>query len=164
MNRFVFIVIVPLFLVTTGNYCETDLIDDPGFQFWCGEELCAWQLEAGAVRKAPSWHEHDYAVELVGSPVVLSQQANRGFPSCVRLEVIADVEPSSMVSIAIDYTGDGTIDWEAPVQQEGFRTVAWELHSGAAPQRDSIFSVRKMGESRAVIMQLRASSECETYP
>lgn len=164
MNRFVFIVLVPLFLVTTGNYCETDLIDDPGFQFWCGEELCAWQLEAGAVRKAPSWHEHDYAVELVGSPVILSQQASRSFSSCVRVEVIADVEPSSMVSIEIDYTGDGTIDWEAPVNQQGFRTVAWEFRSGAAPERDSIFSVRKMGEGRAVIMQLRASSECETYP
>jgi hypothetical protein len=164
MNRFVLIVLMPVFLVTMGNYCETDLIDDPGFQFWCGEELCAWQLEAGAVRKAPSWHEHDYAVELVGAPVVLSQQASRGFPSCVRLEVIADVEPRAMVSIEIDYTGDGSVDWQAPIQQEGFRTVAWELREGAAPQRDSVFYVRKASEGRAVIMQLRASSECETYP
>ena len=161
MNRFTLAVLVPVCLVTMGTYCETDLIDDPGFQFWCDDSLCAWELEAGVVRQAPSWHEHDYAVELVGAPVVLSQQASRGFPRCVRLELIADVAMSAMLSIEIDYTGDGSIDWQMPVHQEGFQTVAWELREGAAPQRDSIFYIRKLGEGQAVIAQLRASSECE---
>ena len=160
MNRFALAVLVPVCLVTMGSYCEVDVIDDPGFQFWCGETLCAWTVEQGAVRKVPTWHEHDYAVELVGSPVVISQQAAEGFGYCVRIELIADVETSAMLTIEIDYGGDGSIDWTSPVSREGFRSLAWEVRPGSEANSDSIFIVRKSGEGRAVLTQLRAYERC----
>ena len=161
MNRFPFLVLLPVCLMTMGGYCESDVIDDAGFQFWCGDELCAWEREGGAVRKVPTWHEHDYAVELVGAPVVLSQQASRAYAGCVRLELIADVEESAMLSLEVDNGGDGSADWQVQVAGEGFRSMAWELRGRFAPGGDSIFTLRKLGEGRAVIAQLRASSECE---
>jgi len=143
-----------------GNYCETDIIDDAGFQFWCGDALCTWEVEEGAVRKVSTWHEHDYAVELLGAPVVLTQPADGSLPSCVRIELIADVEPSAMVVVAIDYGGNGTIDWSAPIYGEGFRSMAWEVRPRSADDYDSVFILRKSNEGRAVIAQFRVSSEC----
>jgi hypothetical protein len=160
MNRITYLFILPVLLVTMGSYCEVDVIDDPGFQFWCGETLCAWTVEEGAVRKVPTWHEHDYAVELVGSPVVISQQAAEGFSSCVRIELIADVETSAMLTIEIDYGGDGNVDWTSPVSREGFRSLAWEIRPGSEANSDSVFIVRKAGEGRAALTQLRAYERC----
>ncbi|MGB5286703.1 MAG: hypothetical protein WBN29_19505 [Polyangiales bacterium] len=51
MNKQLHFVLPCMLLVTMGSYCETDVIDDPGFQFWCGEELCEWDLEEGEIRK-----------------------------------------------------------------------------------------------------------------
>ncbi|MGB8224684.1 MAG: hypothetical protein WCF10_18990 [Polyangiales bacterium] len=161
MNRMTLLVLVPLFLVTMGNYCGPDIIDDAGFQFWCGDQLCAWTLEEGAVRKVTTWHEHDYAVELVGAPVILSQRATESSPSCVRIEIIADAEESAMLSIAIDVDGNGLNDWGARIFGEGFQSMAWELRGDIAPHAGSIFTLTKKGEGRAVVAQLRASSECE---
>ncbi len=160
MNKRLHFVLPCMLLVTMGSYCETDVIDDPGFQFWCGEELCEWDLEEGEIRKVATWHEHDYAVELVGAPVLLANHADGGLPRCMRVELIADVEPRANLTIEIDYEPDGTSDWTVPVAREGFRSLAWEVYpQGSFP--DAVFYVRKLGEGRAIIMQLRASSECE---
>lgn len=150
-------VFLPLLLAVGGCY-ENDVIDDAGFQIWCGETLCAWRLEEGEIRRVPTWHEHDYAVELVGSPVRLSQAAEYGASSCVRIELIADVEQGAGVSVAIDRDGDGEVDWSAPVNRSGFRSMSWDVRPGSSA--DAVFYLRKVGEGRAVVAQLRASDEC----
>ncbi len=152
-----------IFVVLLLPACfETDVIDDAGFQMWCGNSLCAWSLEEGDIRRVPTWHEHDYAVELVGSPVVLSQQAQRSSAACVRVELIADVEPAAQMTAEIDYDGDGRSDWTTPIDRQGFRSMAWDVRPGV--DRGSVFYLRKAGEGRAVVTQLRASSECDDPP
>lgn len=153
MKRGLFLV---LLAVTVGCY-ETDVIDDAGFQFWCGEQLCAWELHEGDIARVPTWHEHDYGVELLGAPVLLSQQAQRS-ADCLRLELIADVDPVAMLSIEIDRDADGDIDWSSPIDRRGFQSMAWELGSGV--RSGAIFFIRKSAEGRAVVSQLRASDEC----
>ena len=37
-------------LVTLGGDCDGDIVQDPTFRDWCGDTLCAWHLDAGAVR------------------------------------------------------------------------------------------------------------------
>lgn len=160
MNRLTLLVFLPAILVTMGSYCETDIIEDPAFQFWCGEQPCEWQVEEGEVRQVPTWHEHDYAIELVGAPVVISQQAKRGAGDCVRIELIADVEPSAMLLVEIDFDDDGSVDWTSPVNRQGFQRMSWDL----SPSRSVgawRFILHKAAEGRAVVTQLRASSECE---
>jgi hypothetical protein len=157
MNRLY--LLAALVLGSTLPACfETDVIDDAGFQIWCGDTLCAWTVEQGQVLRVPTWHEHDYAVELVGAPVVLSQQAQRSSSSCVRVELIADVEPSANMTAEIDYDGDGAIDWKRAIDREGFRSMAWDVRPGNTTA--SVFYLRKAAEGRAVVTQLRASSEC----
>ena len=85
--------------------CETDVVDDAGFQLWCGETLCVWTLEEGEMDKVSTWHDHDYGVELVGAPVLLSQDA-RASAQCVRLETVSDVDASAVVTVEIDTDGD----------------------------------------------------------
>ena len=113
MNRAALLVSLMMCLASLAA-CETDLIDDPGFQLWCGEELCAWELEEGEIRKVPTWHTHDYGVDLVGAPVLLSQGAQSS-ASCVRIEVTSRVEEDAMVTVEVDADGDGDVDRTVPV-------------------------------------------------
>lgn len=159
MNRFTLLVLLPTFLVTTGSYCETDILEDVAFQFWCGDQPCEWEVEEGEVRQVPTWHEHDYAIELVGAPVVVSQLAKRGSSSCVRIELIADVEPSAMFFVEIDFDDDGSVDWRSPVNRQGFQSMSWDVRH-ASSARDWRFILHKAAAGRAVITQLRASTEC----
>lgn len=157
MNRAALLFSLLVFVVSAAA-CETDLIDDPGFQLWCGEELCAWDLEEGEIRKVPTWHTHDYGVDLVGSPVLLSQGA-RSSASCVRIEVTSRVEPGAMVTVEVDADGDGDVDWTVPVDSsERFagqvRDVALEV------SYEGVFYLRKSGQGEAVVARLRVSEEC----
>lgn len=163
MNRLTRLFLLPAILVTMGSYCETDIIDDPGFQFWCGERPCEWDIEEGEVRQVPSWHEHDYAIEFVGAPVVLSQQSDRASYSCVRIELIADVEPRAMLFVEIDFDDDGAVDWSSPVDRQGFQSMHWDVRYPGST-RDWRFILRKAAEGRAIVSQLRASSECDREP
>ena len=102
---------------------------------------------------------YDYAIELVGAPVVVSQLAKRGTGSCLRVELIADVDPSAMLFVEIDFDDDGSADWSSPINRQGFQSMSWEIRptSSVASWR---FSLHKVAEGRAVVTQLRASSEC----
>ena len=145
-------------LMSLTGACETDLVDDPSFQLWCGDELCAWDLEDGEIRKVSTWHDYDYGVELVGAPVVLSQQS-RDIASCVRVEVTSQVEANAEVSVEVDEEGDGEIDWVIPVEaSEDFVRRVKDVSLYVST--DGVFYVRKTGPGQAVVGRLRISEEC----
>lgn len=157
MNRVALLVSL-LMLLASAASCETDLIDDPGFQLWCGEELCAWELEEGEIRKVPTWHTHDYGVELVGAPVLLSQGA-RSSASCVRIEVTSKIESGAMVAVEVDEDGDGEVDWTVPVgSSERFVSRAYDMELDLS--YDGVVYLRKSGQGEAVVARLRVSEEC----
>src|SRR5829696_1451557 len=74
-------------------------IRDDGFDLWCGEQLCAWKLERGAVKRVPSWNEGDAAVELVGDDVAIQQlsRVNSNDGTCLRFDLVANVETTAEV-------------------------------------------------------------------
>ncbi len=140
--------------------CETDVVDDAGFQLWCGETLCVWTLEEGEIDKVSTWHDHDYGVELVGAPVLLSQDA-RASAQCVRLETVSDVDASAVVTVEIDTDGDGESDHVVPVPPtDGYESRSVEVVLDLPPKPDTVYYVRKSGEGRAVLARLRISREC----
>lgn len=145
-------------LLSLAATCETDLVDDPSFQLWCGEALCAWDLEEGEIRKVPTWHEHDYGVELVDAPVVLSQEARRS-ASCVRIEITSQIEPGADVSVEVDQQGDGHAEWIVPIgASDDFVREVQEVRLSLS--NVGVFYVRKSGPGQAVVGRLRISDEC----
>lgn len=161
-----------LALLLVGVTCETDLLEDPGFQFWCGERLCEWDTIEGEIERVSTWHEHDYGVELVGAPVVLTQPFARGTRGCALIETVADVDPAAEVFVVIDQDGDGAPEWERQVGSEGFEAQSWEvdldvfgdniisLDPDPVPRPMGTASVRKNSPGEAIIARLRISTEC----
>ncbi|MEM8606064.1 MAG: hypothetical protein AAGF92_03115 [Myxococcota bacterium] len=170
MTRSLAPALVALSLLLTGAAdCELDVVADPGFQFWCGEELCEWDRTEGNIARVPTWHDHDYAVELLGSPVELSQPFTTSVYGCILIELTADAEPEALVTLAIDQDVDGVAEWVAAVDQRGFQRMSWRLDvevsgDGTDTHPASRMIIRKDGEGRAVLSQLRVSKRCDGRP
>jgi hypothetical protein len=133
--------------------CDEELLDDATFRLWCGDALCAWKLESGHVRKAPTWHENDFGIELVDTPTVISQELKKS-ARCLVFTTMADVAPSAQVTVGIDFTGDGVVDYEQPIAATGFREVTTQVTAPRSTVLPRLY-VGKRGSGRAVLAQLR---------
>lgn len=162
IRRAAFLGALTLGLVALAAGCDDQLVKDPTFRTWCGDSLCAWTVETGLVRQAPTWHEQDRGVELVTTPTVMSQRARATAP-CIEFSVVADVDPRAQVFLAMDFNDDGTLDHRFPVAAARFTRVATlvrspELYAGLR------FVVEKVGVGRAVLAELsvrsRPPSDC----
>src|SRR5262245_21518783 len=73
--------------------CGT-VIDDSGFELWCDDHLCEWQLEKGDIARAPTWIDQDSGVEMVGDDVAIAQLTPVEFSDghCIQFTLVADVE------------------------------------------------------------------------
>lgn len=149
-----------IFVAVAGVTCQSDLIDDAGFQLWCGEELCVWEIEEGEIERVATWHEHDYGVSFVSDDVLLSQPAEyEDSSSCIA--TTSRIEPTVLVSVEIDQDGDGRIDWTQPIPPSD--TFAYRVFEGPGPELDGVFYIRKVGEGSAVLARLRVTGRCSDY-
>jgi hypothetical protein len=133
--------------------CDQELIDDATFRLWCGDQLCSWKLDAGHIAQAPTWHKNDHGVELLDTPTTISQELKKS-AQCLIFTTIADVEASAQVTVGLDFTGDGIIDYEQPVSATGFREVKTEVTAPRSNVLPRIF-ITKKGVGRAVLAQIR---------
>jgi len=157
------LVVLAVGLATVAIGCE-EVIDDPAFRLWCGDNLCSWHTDEGSIRRAPTWHENDYGVELLGAPTTLSQVAT-SVPDCIEFSMMADVDASAQVTLGIDFNNDGAVDHEEPIPAVRWREVkslvrAPGVYSGIR------FLIRKKGAGHAVVALVRAQSStlCTTPP
>jgi hypothetical protein len=167
-RRFIVLVLMTLFCGLMAVGCD-DLVADPNFHTWCGDQLCSWKLESGQIRKAPTWHRKDYGVELMDSTdatrvTALSQETDNS-PRCLEFTTIADVTPEAQVFIGLDFNRDGTVDYEQPIAATGFREQKTQV---TAPLRyyGIRFVITKKGTGRAVLaqMQVKGVSGCTAAP
>ena len=66
----------------------------------------------------------------------------------------------------MDYDGDRQPEWWASIDREGFQRMQWEVALGPDERIDAGTSrlvLRKEGEGRAFLAQLRVSTECLSY-
>src|SRR6187401_3360033 len=133
-----------------------DLVKDPNFHTWCGDQLCSWKLESGKIEKSPTWHRKDFGVALLdpepGGKTVLSQTTTSS-PRCLEFSTIADVAPGAQVSIGVDFNHDGSVDYEQPIAATGFteqktQVTAPRIYEGMR------FVLTKKGTGRAVLAQM----------
>ncbi len=147
------------FLSLSAENCgETHFIQDSGFDIWCGDRLCAWELESGSVARASTWHKDDYSVDLIGTDVVISQLSTGAQASCLRFELLADIEDDARVTLEMDFFDDGVIDY---TQELGH--VRWEalvyFVSTPASFRGVRFTLHKEGPGRARLAQIEATAD-----
>ncbi len=150
-------------LLLRGDGCEPQVIDNPSFDAWEGENLLAWEIEAGEVRKVSTWHKGDYGVELVGEEVALSQLVTEHF-ECLHFDLLADVD-GPQVFVELDFFDDGSIEHQERVAGVDFAPVRFRV--AMPPWYESVrFRIHKQGDGRAVLAQvlLVAGEGCDTEP
>jgi hypothetical protein len=133
------------------------LSDDPGFDDWCGDRLCHWDLARGEVRKAPTWHERDLGVELVGGDVVLHQRDDVDSVMCLEFKVIADIDPAASVFLEMDFLSDGTTDYRERIPSASWKPLSF-LVSAPTWYKGVTLAIRKESEGHAVLARLEMSS------
>ena len=142
------------------NSCSGDLLHDSGFDLWCGDQLCSWQLEKGELRQVPTWHEADLGVELVGDQVVISQLTDASNTPCVLFDLVADIDADASVELEMDLYDDGEVDFT-----ERLPTASWDSLSYLVRMPERFqgirFRLKKSGGGHAVLAQIRAREEQE---
>jgi hypothetical protein len=143
-------------LALPGYECG-DVIQDPGFDLWCGAELCAWELEKGTIERVPTWHERDFGVELIGDQVVMSQLAevNGLDVTCIRYEMIADIEDTATLTLEMDLGDDGTIDWQRQIPSSDWALLSY-LVTLPTDYQGIRFRIRKEGPGRTILAEIEA--------
>ncbi len=133
--------------------CNGDVLSDSTFRLWCGDVLCDWRLDAGHVKRVPTWHPDDYGVELGDAPTQISQETGEG-SDCMEFSAIADVAAESQTSVEVDFDLDGVADYHVPIAQTGWRP-AKALIYGPLYAKRLRFIVRKDGPGRSVLAEIR---------
>jgi hypothetical protein len=153
-----FLFLAAVLMTQTGtNECTGDVVHDPGFDVWCGDELCSWEVEKGEVRKVATWHDGDPGVELRGDEVVISQLSTDAPAGCLRFQLVADVEETATAALEMDLDDDGTVEYERAIPTSRWAELVYrvELVVGNTVR----FRLRKSGAGRAVLAQIRAVHE-----
>lgn len=153
---------IAVFLFLSAETCG-DLIEDSGFDIWCEDELCRWDVEKGDVARVPSWHQRDHAVELIGDPAAISQlnMEDNTTVQCIRFRLLADIEEAASVTLEVDFDDDGEVELPQIIP-----TSDWEPLSYLFTAPDTFshirFRIRKSGPGRAVLAEIAAekSGQC----
>lgn len=132
-------------------------IRDDGFDLWCGDELCAWKVERGAVERVASWNEGDYAVELVGEDVAIEQLSpvNGSDGGCLRFSLIANVEDTAEVRLNVDVEGDGTLEMSERLATSHWKPLSFTF-AIVKPYDGVRFEIVKRGLGRGVVANIGA--------
>lgn len=155
--------LVLLALVALFVACGDNLIADPSFDLWCGSKLCKpWKVSgSGQVTRVKTWHSNDYGVSL-DDDTVLSQLSTHDPVECIAFEVIADVSASADVWLEMDFRDDGVSEYKQLIAESHFTKLRYLVK--APTWYDSLrFILRKKGDGRAVLAQIKAtpSDECK---
>jgi hypothetical protein len=136
--------------------CVDDVVSDPSFDRWCGDSLCEWLTDEGAIARTPTWHTKDYAVELVGGPVQISQSTDTK-SACFVVKLISDVDPATQTSLQVDFNDDGSVDYDRPLPRAAWKLAQFPI-SAPARYLGARFILRKEKPGHAVVAQLRVET------
>jgi hypothetical protein len=153
-----------MFLLPGYSSCDP-IIPNNGFDLWCGDTLCNWDVEKGDIAKVSTWHERDHGVELIGDAAAistLSDVASTDGVACLRFDLLADIEPNAEVTLQMDVYDDGVVDWERPIPASEWANLHYlvkmpDYYQGLR------FRISKTGSGRVVLAQIAAEEamNCE---
>lgn len=138
--------------------CGGGITRDPGFDLWCGDALCTWKVERGAILRVPTWHEADSGVELVDPGTAIEQftPVNSGDGTCIRFDLISNVAEDAQAELAVDIYGDGTAERTFEIPTAPWHPVSYEF-AVKPPFTGIRFEIAKRGPGHAVVARMRAA-------
>jgi hypothetical protein len=141
-----------------------EVLSDPGFDLWCGDQLCSWKVVRGDAKRVDTWHEGDSGVELIGLDAAISQLSpvtNRD-GTCIQFDVVANVSADVEASLNIDIYGDGSIERALPIPASDWEPLTYKLRLGT-PYTGVRFELAKKGTGEAVFANIgaRIAGGCE---
>jgi hypothetical protein len=144
--------------------CGT-VIRDSAFDLWCGEELCAWKVTRGEIKRVSTWNEGDSGVELVGADVAIQQLSpvNNVDGTCLKFTLVANVDDKSEVFLDIDIEGDGTVERSERIPTSNWKPLSYNI-AVAAPYDGVRFEITKRGTGKAQLANIGAKTvtdECD---
>jgi len=159
-----------LFAVALGTGGATkcgQIVEDRGFDLWCGESLCTWTLEKGEIAPAATWHPDDLGVDMLGDDTAISQmtpvEASDG--TCVRFTLVADVAEEAEVRLQMDVFGDGSFETDERIPTSDWRKLTYLVRM-PADYSGVRFRLTKRGTGRAVLANIGAeiarNEDCTT--
>jgi hypothetical protein len=119
---------------------------DPGYDLWCGDELCAWKVERGEIKRVATWHEGDAGVELLGTDTAIAQlspldsadgqcrdqpdgSSKCTYPDdvCLEFSLLANIDENAVVDLNVDVFADGMIDHAQRLPLGKWQTLAYKI-------------------------------------
>jgi hypothetical protein len=165
MKRASLLALAAASLTALGADCDGNVVQDPTFRDWCGDTLCAWKLDSGAIQRVPTWNEDDFGVSFTQMGTEISQVTSENQATCLVFTTTADMDPASDMVILVDFNNDGTIDFKGQLGATDWRQVQTEIT--APPKYDGItFHILKQGTGTAVLAEMRvvSASGCTAPP
>ncbi len=150
------LVLVGYLLVSGYSGCDP-IIENNGFDLWCGDKLCSWETETGSIARVPTWHKNDFGVDLVGNAAAISQLSDitqRDF-SCIRFDLVAKIDEAAVVTLELDFYDDGSVDWSRTIPTSDWASLTY-LITMPREYEGVRFRLKKVGSGRAVVAQLQA--------
>lgn len=135
------------------------VLRDPGFDLWCGQDLCAWKLERGDVQRVATWNEGDAGVELVGDDVAIEQLSpvTSDDDTCIQFDLVANIDETAEVYLDVDIQGDGTLEMHERLPTSHWDPLTYNIH--IKPPYDGIrFQLTKQGPGHAVLANIGAAT------
>ncbi len=135
-----------------------DVLENWTFSVWEDDRPRGWELLAGEVQPAATWHPRDYGVELVSAGTALTQRSEIWF-SCLQIDVIADTVAEAEVAFSIDVGDDGVPEEQRVIPASAWAPLSFRAQVGLESKALRI-TLEKRGEGRAVLANLRVR-ECD---
>jgi hypothetical protein len=109
--------------------CDGGIIRDPGYDLWCGDSLCAWKVVRGRIGRTATWHDGDPGVWFIDLDTTIEQftPVNSRDGTCIRFDLIANVDESAQVALDVDVYGDGTIERSFPLATTAWQPVSYRF-------------------------------------
>lgn len=159
MRRNRTIAVLCLFLARfalAGDGCGPAANLDAGLDIWCGDTLCAWTVEEGAIERVPTWQRSDFGVSLVGPAVTLAQRFRAPEP-CYAVDLLVDRGDDVDLRVDLDFYDDARVDLSFPVTASDWESERL-LFAPPADAGTLALLVRKSGEGRAVLARVRVET------